>query len=91
MGNDVPVATPTPAKRSCAVPPLAVGVNVEWLLTGAGAKRRSKTKEAETPALALDSFARDTDEELLLRQFRRLPVRTRGVFIGLLNELSARR
>jgi transcriptional regulator with XRE-family HTH domain len=69
----------------------AVGVNVEWLLTGAGAKRRSKTDEAETPALALDSFARDTDEELLLRQFRRLPVRTRGVFIGLLNELSARR
>jgi len=41
--------------------------------------------------VALETFARDTDEELLLKQFRRLPSRARGVVMGVINELSARR
>ena len=69
----------------------AVGVSVEWLLTGTGAKRHARHAAEETPAMTLDSFAHDTDEELLLRQFRRLTVRARGVIIGLLNEFAQRR
>ena len=66
----------------------ALGVSVEWLLTGRGDQRPA---DAHTPALTPDAFARDCDEEMMLRQFRRLPARTRGVFLGLLNEFGSRR
>ena len=69
----------------------ALGVNVEWLITGHASKRRTRAELDETPAVSLDTFARDTDEELLLKQFRRLPARVRSVVMGLLNELSTRR
>jgi transcriptional regulator with XRE-family HTH domain len=70
----------------------AVGVTVEWLLTGqARPQEAAPTIDAGEPAIAPDSFARDMDEEMLLRQFRRLPQRTRGLFIGLLGEFGTRR
>jgi len=68
----------------------ALGVSVEWLLTGRGERRNGHAVEANA-ALAPDAFARDIDEEQLLQQFRRLSMRTRGVFMGLLNEFGARR
>lgn len=69
----------------------ALAVNVEWLITGTGGKRKMRADSSETPAVSLETFARDIDEELLLKQFRRLPSRVRSVVMGLLNELSARR
>lgn len=67
----------------------AVGVSVEWLLTGSGDKRRSRHADEHQHAITPDSFARDTHEELLLKQFRRLPARRRDVFMGLLVELAS--
>ena len=69
----------------------ALGVDVEWLITGNAGRRRARADGNETPAVALETFARDTDEELLLKQFRRLPSRARGVVMGVINELSTRR
>lgn len=62
----------------------AVGVSVDWLLTGRGLARAAPRSETTT-------LARDDDEQLLLRQFRRLPRRARGLVIGLVNEIGARR
>lgn len=69
----------------------AVGVTVEWLLTGRGGKRRPRSSDDHAPAITPDSFARDEDEEMLLKQFRRLPVRRRDVVMRLLVELGSRR
>lgn len=70
----------------------AVGVSVDWLLTGRSDKRRHQRMADEPlPAITPDSFARDVDEELLLKQFRRLPARVRSLFISLLLEFGSRR
>jgi transcriptional regulator with XRE-family HTH domain len=69
----------------------AIGVSVDWLLTGRSDKRRSRSVDEQSPAITPDSFARDMDEELLLKQFRRLPARVRGLFMGLLVEFGSRR
>ena len=69
----------------------AVGVSVDWLLTGRSDKRRQQAVDEHPPAITPDSFARDMDEELLLKQFRRLPVRLRRMFMGLLAEFGNRR
>jgi len=68
-----------------------LGVNVEWLITGNAGKHGMHAELIDTSAVSLETFARDFDEELLLKQFRRLPARARSVVMGLLNELSARR
>lgn len=68
----------------------AIGVSVDWLLTGRSDKRRHKAID-EQLAITPDSFARDVDEELLLKQFRRLPGRSRRLFMGLLAEFASRR
>jgi transcriptional regulator with XRE-family HTH domain len=69
----------------------AVGVSVDWLLTGRSDKRRQRAVDEHPPAITPDSFARDMDEELLLKQFRRLPVRLRRMFMSLLAEFGNRR
>ncbi|HXR64165.1 MAG TPA: hypothetical protein VN720_11555, partial [Rudaea sp.] len=69
----------------------AIGVSAAWLLTGRSEKRRQRIVDEHLPAITPDSFARDVDEELLLKQFRRLPVRTRRLFMGLLTEFGSRR
>lgn len=69
----------------------AMGVSVDWLLTGRGDKRRPRQYDEAAPAITPDSFARDIDEELLLKQFRRLQPRARELFMGLLTELGSRR
>jgi len=69
----------------------AVGVSVDWLLTGRSEKRRQRIVDEHLPAITPDSFARDIDEELLLKQFRLLPVRIRRLFMGLLAEFGNRR
>ena len=69
----------------------AVGVSVDWLLTGRSDKRRQRAIEEHSPAITPDSFARDMDEELLLKQFRRLPVRLRRMILSLLAEFGSRR
>jgi transcriptional regulator with XRE-family HTH domain len=73
----------------------AIGVSVEWLLTGSGERRRHRHADEhqhhQQHAITPDSFARDTHEELLLKQFRRLPARKRDVFMGLLVELASAR
>ena len=69
----------------------AMGVSVDWLLTGRGDKRRQRHFDESAPAITPDSFARDIDEELVLKQFRRLQPRARELFLGLLTELGARR
>jgi transcriptional regulator with XRE-family HTH domain len=69
----------------------AVGVSVDWLLTGRSDKRRQGVIDEHPSAITPDSFARDIDEELLLKQFRRLPVRLRRLFMGLLAEFSNQR
>src|ERR1700757_1858759 len=55
----------------------AMGVSVDWLLTGRGDQRRPRHFDEGAPAITPDSFARDIDEELLLKQFRRLQPRAR--------------
>ena len=69
----------------------AMGVPVDWLLTGRGNRSRARPVDDHTPAITPDSFARDDDEELLLKQFRRLPTRRRNVFMQLLAEFDSRR
>ena len=69
----------------------AMGVSVDWLMTGRGDKRRPRAFDEATPAITADSFARDIDEEILLKQFRRLPQRARDLFMNLLTEFGARR
>jgi len=70
----------------------AVGVSVDWLLTGRSDKRRPhRGADENLPAITPDSFARDMDEEILLKQFRRLPARVRSLFMGLLLEFGSRR
>ena len=71
----------------------AVGVSVEWLLTGSGDRQRHRHADEHhhQHAITPDSFARDTHEEVLLKQFRRLPARKRDAFIGLLVELGSAR
>jgi transcriptional regulator with XRE-family HTH domain len=69
----------------------AIGVSADWLLTGRSEKRRQRIVDEHLPAITPDSFARDVDEELLLKQFRRLPIRTRRLFMGLLAEFGSRR
>lgn len=69
----------------------AIGVSADWLLTGRSEKRRQRIVDEHLPAITPDSFARDVDEELLLKQFRRLPARTRRLFMGLLTEFGSRR
>jgi transcriptional regulator with XRE-family HTH domain len=69
----------------------AIDVSVDWLLTGRCDKRRHRRAADEhPPAITPDSFARDMDEELLLKQFRRLPTRVRSLFMGLLVEFGSR-
>ena len=69
----------------------AVGVSVDWLLTGRGDRRRQRSFDEAAPAVTTESFAHDIDEELVLKQFRRLQPRARELFLGLLTELGARR
>ncbi len=69
----------------------AMGVSVDWLLTGRGDKRRQRQYDETAPAITPDSFARDIDEELVLKQFRRLHPRARELFMGLLTEFGSRR
>jgi transcriptional regulator with XRE-family HTH domain len=67
----------------------AVGVSVQWLLTGrSDESRRYRALDEEIPAMTPDSFARDIDEEVLLKQFRRMPARARGLFMSLLVEFG---
>ena len=69
----------------------AIGVSVDWLVTGRGDKRRNRPYDEVAPAITPDSFARDIDEELVLKQFRRLQPRARELFMGLLTEFGSRR
>jgi len=68
----------------------AIGVSVDWLLTGHGDRKRPRGFDEAAPAITPDSFARDIDEELLLKQFRRLRPRARSLFMGLLTEFGSR-
>ena len=81
----------TPRIEKLPVIAAALGVSVEWLLTGREERHHARNGDGHTPALTPDAFARDCDEEMVLRQFRRLPARTRGLFLGLLNEFGSRR
>ncbi|MDR3385595.1 MAG: helix-turn-helix transcriptional regulator [Rudaea sp.] len=69
----------------------ATGATFEWLATGHGSKqRRSRTRDEETPAVSLGSFARDAHEELLLERFRRLPRRAQEAFCSLIVEITSK-
>ena len=67
----------------------ATAVNFEWLATGRGSQSRTRAGEAtEAPALKLDLFALDDEEEKLLRRFRMLPPGARHLLVGLLDQLA---
>lgn len=69
----------------------AMGVSIDWLLTGRGDRRRQRSFEEVAPAVTTESFAHDVDEEIVLKEFRRLQPRARELFLGLLAELGTRR
>jgi transcriptional regulator with XRE-family HTH domain len=70
----------------------ATGVTFDWLATGRGDKRRrGSAKDEEVPALKLDVFAQDREEEVLLERFRMLSPRGRQMLSGLLEEIKPRR
>jgi transcriptional regulator with XRE-family HTH domain len=68
----------------------ATAVNFEWLATGRGQQHRGTRHDGhETPAIKLDLFALDDNEETLLRRFRALSPRGRQMLVGFLQELKA--
>jgi transcriptional regulator with XRE-family HTH domain len=69
----------------------ATGAVYEWLAIGRGDPRRRKAAAESTPAVALDSFARDFPEEMVLDYFRRLPPQARGFLNSFLNAMVSRR
>ena len=71
----------------------ATGVSFEWLATGNGAHwpHRRGRNEAETPAVATDTYAQTVLEETLLKNFRDMPSKVRELFVSLADELNIQR
>jgi transcriptional regulator with XRE-family HTH domain len=69
----------------------ATGTEFNWLATGQGDLRRRKKSAEQIPALALDAFAQDLTEELLLDRFRRLSPRAKALLSDFLDAITARR
>jgi transcriptional regulator with XRE-family HTH domain len=68
----------------------ATAVNFEWRATGRDQQHRATRHHGhETPAIKLDLFALDDNEETLLRRFRALSPRGRQMLVGFLQELKA--
>ncbi len=69
----------------------ATGASFEWLATGNGvhwADRRGR-REIETPAVALEGFARNLLEETLLKHFRDMPAKRGELLVAMAAELAA--
>lgn len=66
----------------------AVNVSFDWLATGNGNRRRGKLPDEVVPAIVLDAFARNIDEEQLLAYFRGLSAQARASLLGLLRCMS---
>jgi transcriptional regulator with XRE-family HTH domain len=66
----------------------ATGVGFEWLATGRGNQRRTRSGGEPAAALTLDSYAQDYMEEVLLERFRALPLRTRELLSSFLAEIK---
>jgi transcriptional regulator with XRE-family HTH domain len=67
------------------------GAVFDWLATGRGDARRRKTISDSTPAVLLETFAQDINEEVLLDRYRRLPAQARGLLSNFLDAISSRK
>jgi transcriptional regulator with XRE-family HTH domain len=70
----------------------ATGAVLEWLAFGRGDMRRRQNVVVDSlPAIALDTFAQDYDEEVMLTRFRLLPPQARSLLSGFLDAMISRR
>lgn len=69
----------------------ATGTDFNWLETGKGDLRRRKKSSDSVSAVALDAFAQDLTEELLLDRFRRLSPRAKALLSDFLDAITARK
>lgn len=74
----------------------ATGVSLDWLIAGKELGLSASIPQKgqpvhEVPAIALDAYARDLLEEQLLERFRNLSLRTRELFLHLMEEVAQRR
>jgi transcriptional regulator with XRE-family HTH domain len=68
------------------------GVVFDWLAFGRGDMRRRRTVNVDSqPAVALNTFARDDDEEVLLDRFRLLTPHARTLLTSFLDAMTSRR
>lgn len=68
------------------------GAVLEWLAFGRGdMRRRQKVVVDSAPAIALDTFAQDYDEEVLLTRYRLLPPQARSLLSSFLDAMISRR
>ena len=67
------------------------GAVFDWLAFGRGdMRRRQKVVVDSAPAIALDTFAQDYDEEVLLTRYRLLPPQARGLLSSFLDAMMSR-
>jgi transcriptional regulator with XRE-family HTH domain len=68
------------------------GVVFDWLAVGRGDMRRRKIVSVDSqPAVALNTFARDDDEEVLLDRFRLLTRHARSLLSSFLDAMTSQR
>lgn len=65
-------------------------VSFEWLATGRG-RMQHMHDERDTPAVQLDCYAHDWQEERLLKDYRGLPATARKALIDLLESIKRRK
>lgn len=65
-------------------------VSLDWLASGNGTRSPSKSKPSnEVPAVMLEVYARNVQEETLLERFRRVPARRRELLMAIVEEFMA--
>ena len=64
-----------------------ISISLEWLATGEGTPRKASLTKQDC-AVALDVYARDMAEEILLTEFRKLPASARRHLLEFMREMA---